>query len=69
MFLGKYYINFLTCKRVNDIMYFMEVIFIKNIAFQVEDDFHIEIKVKATKEGKTIKDYIMELIRKDLDKK
>ena len=31
----------------------------KNIAFQVEDDFHKEIKIKATQEGKTIKDYII----------
>lgn len=40
----------------------------KNIAFQVEDDFHKEIKIKATQEGKTIKDYIIELIKTDLEK-
>lgn len=40
----------------------------KNIAFQVEDDFHKEIKIKATQEGKTIKDYIIELIKADLEK-
>ena len=28
----------------------------KNIAFQVEDDFHKEIKIKATQEGKTNKE-------------
>lgn len=41
---------------------------IKNIAFQVEDEFHTKIKIKATKEGKTIKDYVIGLIRKDLEK-
>lgn len=39
----------------------------KNIAFQVEDDFHKEIKIKATQDGKTIKDYIIELIKADLE--
>jgi len=47
----------------------MEVIIIKNIAFPVPDDFHVEVKIQATKEGKTIKDYIIELIQKDLDRK
>jgi len=47
----------------------MEVRKIKNIAFQIPDEFHIDIKVQATKEGKSIKDYIIELIKKDLDKK
>lgn len=40
----------------------------KNIAFQIEDDFHKKIKIKATEEGKTIKDYIIELIKNDLEK-
>jgi len=47
----------------------MEVRVIKNIAFQVDDKFHTEIKIKATQQGKTIKDYIMELIKQDLSKK
>lgn len=29
----------------------------------------MEIKIQATKEGKTIKDYIVELIKKDLEQK
>lgn len=45
----------------------MEVVFIKNIAFPVDDKFHMEIKLRATKESKTIKDYIIELIKKDLE--
>lgn len=47
----------------------MEVIYIKNIAFPIDDKFHTEIKLQATKEGKTIKDYIIELIKKDLEEK
>lgn len=40
----------------------------KNIAFKIEDEFHKKIKLKATEEGKSIKDYIIELIEKDLEK-
>ena len=47
----------------------MEVIYIKNIAFQIDDEFHLKIKLQATKEGKSIKDYIVELIQKDLEQK
>ena len=42
---------------------------IKNIAFLISDELHMEIKIQATKEGKTIKDYIVELIKKDLEQK
>ena len=42
---------------------------IKNIAFQIADDFHTDIKIQATKENKSIKDYIVELIKKDLEEK
>lgn len=41
----------------------------KTIAFQIEDKFHKNIKIQATKDGKTIKDYIIELIEKDLEQK
>ena len=47
----------------------MEVKTIKNIAFPVEDELHTRIKIQATLEGKTIKDYIVELIEKDLETK
>ena len=47
----------------------MEVRSIKNIAFPVEDELHMAIKIQATKKGKTIKDYIIELIKKDLEEK
>jgi predicted HicB family RNase H-like nuclease len=42
---------------------------LKNIAFQVDDEFHMKIKIQAAKEGKSIKEYIMEIIRKDLETK
>jgi len=41
----------------------------KNIAFPVSDELHMEIKIEATKQGKTIKDYITELIINDLEEK
>ena len=47
----------------------MEVMILKNVAFQIDDKFHTDIKIQATKEGKTIKDYIIELIKKDLEEK
>ena len=47
----------------------MEVIKIKNIGFPVDDELHIKIKIQATKEGKTIRDYLIELINKDLEQK
>lgn len=41
----------------------------KNIAFVVNDDFHKEIKLQSTKEDKKIKEYIIDLIKKDLELK
>lgn len=40
----------------------------KNISFKVEDEFHKEIKIKATEEGKSIKEFILDLIKKELKK-
>lgn len=40
----------------------------KNISFKVEDEFHKKIKIKATEDGKTIKEFILDLIRKELKK-
>ena len=47
----------------------MEVIEIKNIGFPIDDELHMKIKIQATKEGKAIKDYLIELINKDLEQK
>ena len=44
-------------------------VIIKNIAFQVDDEFHKAIKIQATIEGKGIKEYVIELIKKDLETK
>lgn len=41
----------------------------KNIAFQIDDQFHKQFKIQATQEGKSIKDYIIELIKMDLELK
>lgn len=39
---------------------------LKTIAFQVDDEFHKALKIKATQEGTTIKDYIIQLIKENL---
>ena len=39
----------------------------KNIAFQIDDEFHKKIKIQATNENKSIKDYIIEIVKKDLE--
>lgn len=40
----------------------------KNIAFKIEDEFHKNIKIRATEEGKSIKEFIIVLIKKELEK-
>ena len=47
----------------------MEVTEIRNIAFPVDDELHREIKIQATREGITTKDYIIALVKKDLENK
>jgi hypothetical protein len=42
---------------------------IKSIAFLIDDEFHKKIKLQATNEDKTIKNYIILLIEKDLEEK
>lgn len=41
----------------------------KSIAFKVDDELHKRIKLRATIEDKQIKEYIIELIKKDLEDK
>jgi len=41
----------------------------KAINFKVDDELHTKIKIQATKEGKKIKEYIIELVKKDLELK
>lgn len=39
----------------------------KTITIRVTDDEHLAIKLEATKKGVTIKDYVLALIKKDLE--
>lgn len=40
----------------------------KAVAIKVDDEFHKQMKLRATEEGKSIKEYVAELIEKDLQK-
>ena len=40
----------------------------KTIAFRVEDEFHSLVKIQAIKKGKTLQDYIVDLIKTDIEK-
>ncbi len=40
----------------------------KTIGFRISDELFKEIKLKAVKQEVTVKDYITELIKKDLQK-
>ena len=40
----------------------------KAINFKVNEDFYKEIKVRVALKGGTLKDYVIELIKKDLEK-
>jgi predicted HicB family RNase H-like nuclease len=42
---------------------------LKNISFQVDDELHMKLKIKATQEGTTIKEYIIKLIKDSLKDK
>lgn len=39
----------------------------KTINFKVDEELYKQVKVKVALEGKTLKDYIIELIKKDLE--
>lgn len=41
----------------------------RNIGFKVDEDFYKQIKIKLANNGKTLKEYIIELIKKDLEEK
>ena len=42
---------------------------IKRITVDVSEDFHHKVKVKATKEGKTISEVVRELLKRWLEEK
>ncbi len=40
----------------------------KAVSIKVDEEFHKRMKLLATKKGKSIKEYVVELIEKDLQK-
>lgn len=40
----------------------------KAINFKVDEEFYKRIKIKVATDGKTLKDYVIELIKADLEK-
>lgn len=40
----------------------------KRIAQIVSDDFHTTVKIRATQEKKSMNDYVLDLIKADLEK-
>ncbi|CAL7869449.1 hypothetical protein [Fusobacterium necrophorum] len=40
----------------------------KTINFKIDSELYKEIKIKIAKEGKTIKQYLTDLIKKDMKK-
>ena len=43
--------------------------FDKTIAFKIDPDFHVAIKIQATLEKRTLQDYIISALKKDLAEK
>lgn len=41
----------------------------KTITIRISEDQHREIKVEAAQRGLSVKDYILDLVRKDLEQK
>ena len=41
----------------------------RSIHFKVDEQFYKQIKIRVAIEGKTLKDYVIELIKKDLEAK
>ncbi len=39
----------------------------KNIGFKVDEELYRRIKIHIARKGKTLKEYILELIQKDLE--
>lgn len=40
----------------------------KTMTIRLDEELHKRIKLKAVKEGKTVKDYILNLVKQDLEK-
>lgn len=39
----------------------------QSMTIRLDEELHKKIKIKATMEGKTVTDYILELVNKDLE--
>lgn len=39
---------------------------IKNVSFELDEATHLELKIKCAKMGITIKEYVAELVKKDV---
>ena len=39
----------------------------RNIGIRVDEELYRQIKIKIATEGKTLKEYVLELIKKDLE--
>lgn len=42
---------------------------LKNLIFQIDEQLHKQVKIRAASNGQTIKGYIINLIKKDLETK
>ena len=42
---------------------------VRTISFRVDEDFHASVKIQATKEKKSLQDYIIETLKKDMEEK
>ena len=41
----------------------------RNLGFKVDSEFYRQIKILLAQEGKTLKEYVIELIQKDMESK
>lgn len=42
---------------------------IKRLIFEIDEELHRQIKIRSASNGQTIKGYVINLIKKDLEKK
>jgi predicted HicB family RNase H-like nuclease len=54
------------CKRECEAMNISNT---RTISFRVDEDFHTAVKLQAVKEKKTLQEYVIETLKKDLDEK
>ena len=41
----------------------------RTIAFRVDEDFHTMVKMQAVKEKKALQEYVIEVLKKDIEEK